>query len=139
MARPRWLLLPVPKFLPLLSAMEWKRSFEGSSPPSQPQVRGVLVQHWNVWQSYGAEGWTVEILHHGYRVPFHRFPPVSGTSGVSVVCPGVGAGSCSQGEGLQDASEGSSGMFRPARSRVFSCLFMVQKAMGGWRPVYLSP
>ena len=40
---------------------------------------------------------------------------VLGTPGVS----GVGAGSCSQGGDLQDASEGSSGMCRPPQSRLF--------------------
>ena len=74
-ARHRLLCL-APRLLPLLPAGVGERSFEGFLPPSQPQVGGVLARHWNVWQAYGAEEWTVEVLHHDYQVLFHHLPSV---------------------------------------------------------------
>ena len=41
------------------------RNFEGFSPPSQPQMGGVLDRHWHAWQICGANEWTVVVLQQG--------------------------------------------------------------------------
>ena len=53
------------------------RNFEVSLPPSQLRVGGILGWHWHVWQSFGADEWTVVVLQDVYKVPFHHLPPVS--------------------------------------------------------------
>ena len=127
-------LLPAPRLLPPRPIGEGGRSFEGSVPPSQPQVEGVLVRHWSVWQSYGAEGWTGGAPS---WLPGSVPPPptcVTVTLGVYVVCSGVSAGSCSQGGGLLDASEECNCMYRPAQSRLSQP--SLSGAAGDRRPVY---
>ena len=53
------------------------KKFEGFSLLSQPEVGGVPGQHWDFWNSYWAEEWTLEILCSGYMILFHHFPPVA--------------------------------------------------------------
>ena len=45
-------------------------------PPSVPQVKDVLRQHWKAWQFLGAEGWRVEVLLSSYLFPFYHPPAV---------------------------------------------------------------
>ena len=33
--------------------------------------------HWEVWESWGADAWVVQVLRYGYRVPFRSRPPLS--------------------------------------------------------------
>ena len=66
-----------PRLLPLLLVVGRGRNFEGSSSLSQPQVGGILGQHWQAWQSFGTDEWTVAVLRDGNKVPFHHLPPVS--------------------------------------------------------------
>ena len=61
--------------LPLLASSGRGKSFEGSLPPSQLQVGGILSQHWHSWHSCRVENWAVEVLHSVYLVPFHHLPP----------------------------------------------------------------
>ena len=67
----------LPRLLPPLPIEGRGRNFEGSSPSSQPQMGGVLGQHWLVWQSFEADDWTVAVLQDGCRVRFHHLPPVT--------------------------------------------------------------
>ena len=53
------------------------RNFEGSLPPSQPQVGGILNRHWHAWKLCGADEWTVAVLQQRYHIPFHHLPPMS--------------------------------------------------------------
>ena len=64
------------RVVPLPAITGRERNFEGSLPPSQPQVGGILGWHWHSWSSCGAEDWTVEVLCFGYLVSFHYLPPV---------------------------------------------------------------
>ena len=71
---PRLLPHP-PRLLPLANARE-RRSFEGASLPSQPQVGGVVGRHNSSWNSYVMESWAVKVLDSSYCVPFHHLSPV---------------------------------------------------------------
>ena len=42
-----------------------------------PKVGGCLAEHWEVWESWGADAWVVQVLCYGYRVPFRSWPPLS--------------------------------------------------------------
>ena len=77
--RVRVLFLPLPQIpRPPFSPVSMGRgSFEGSLPPSQLQVESILGWHWLFWSSFGAEAWTVEVLHPGYLIPFHHLPPLA--------------------------------------------------------------
>ena len=40
-------------------------------------IGGCLGHRWEVWKSWGADRWVVEVLRFGYRVPFLSTPPLS--------------------------------------------------------------
>ena len=125
-----------PGLLPLLPAVGRGGNFEGSSPPSQPQVGGILGQHWSVWQSFCANEWIVSVLRDGYRVPFHHLPPVSlepralpscsPGSVCALVLPEVVSKMLQK--GVLEPVDHPSPSF-------YSCLFIVEKVTEGWRPV----
>ena len=39
--------------------------------------RGCLAAHWEIWESWGADSWVVQVLRFGYRVLFRSRPPLS--------------------------------------------------------------
>ena len=41
------------------------------------QGRGCLASRWEVWESWGAEPWAVQVLKVGYLLPFVSLPPLS--------------------------------------------------------------
>ena len=47
----------------------------GNPPLLQPRVRGCLSTRWEHWSRLGAEPWVVEVLRHGYRIPWVDSPP----------------------------------------------------------------
>ena len=116
-AHRRGLLLPASTLLPPLPAMVGRRSFESFSLPSQLQVGGVLVGIRMSGSPMASRSglWRCFVMVTKFRSTTSHC--VLGTSGVPVVCSGIGAGSCSRG-GLQGATEGSSGTCRPAQSRL---------------------
>ena len=54
--------------------------------------------HWQVWESWGAEPWLVQVLKVGYRVPFVSRPPVSSAAApselLSLFHPGIDSNCC---------------------------------------------
>ena len=45
--------------------------------PSSDRVGGCLAAHWEVWESWGADPWVVQVLRYGYWVLFCSRPPLS--------------------------------------------------------------
>ena len=43
-------------------------------------VAGRLKSHFQFWRSIGASQFIVDVIEHGYRIPFHSTPPVSFSS-----------------------------------------------------------
>ena len=41
------------------------------------RVGGCLAAHWEIWESWGADPWVVQVLRFGYWVPFRSRPPLS--------------------------------------------------------------
>ena len=108
-----------PRLLPFPLVRGKGRSLKGSSPPSQPQVGGVLGRHWPAWKLCGADQWTVAVLQQGYCIPFHRLPLVSL---VARELLSFALGSVRM-QALDQLGLG-----------FYSRLFLVEKVMGDWRP-----
>ena len=101
------------------------------------RVGGCLAPHWRRWQAIGAESWVVTALRDGYRVSFTDSPPPLSRTPVSF--PTYRAGS-PRAQALRQEVEGmlAKGALEIARDPgpgFYSCLFLVEKASGGWRPV----
>ena len=124
-----------PRLLSLALAKGRGKNFEGSSPPSQLQVGGLLSRHWRAWQSCRADKQTVVVLWDGYRVLFHHLPPVS--------LEPWELPSCSFGSvRVQALREVSKMLLKEALELVgqlglgfYSQLFLVEKVTGGWLPI----
>ena len=43
-------------------------------------VAGRLESHFQFWRSIGASQFILDVIEHGYRIPFHFTPPVSFSS-----------------------------------------------------------
>ena len=94
------------------------------------------------WQVIGAESWVVSVLRDGYRVPFLDSLPPLARSPVSF--PTYRAGSPRSLALLQEIekvlAKGALEIVLDPGPGFYSCLFLVEKATGGWRPVIdLSP
>ena len=130
--------LPPRLLLPLAEGRG--RNFEGSSPPTQLQVGGALGRHWHAWQSCGANEWTLAVLQHGHRVPFHHLPPVALEPQEPPSCT---LGSVRARALREEVSKNRKGALKPVDQPgpgFYSRLFLVEKVMGGgggggWRPV----
>ena len=106
------------------------------------RVGGCLAHHLRQWSAIGADPWVVSVLRDGYRIPFRDLPPPLTGSPVrfptyrpdserarallteidAMITKGV----------LETVSDPESGFY--------SRLFLVEKSLGGWRPVIdLSP
>ena len=93
----------------------------------------VLSRHWSAWLSWGADNLTVGVLGDGYRVPFHHLPPVSLVPmELSPSASGTVRALALQEEVNKMFLEGAVEQLGPG---FYSCLFLVEKVMGGWRPV----
>ena len=101
------------------------------------RVGGCLAPHWRRWQAIGAVSWVVTVLRDGYRVPFKDSPtPLSRTP---VSFPTYRAGS-PRAQALRQEVEamlakGALEIALDPGPGFYSCLFLVEKVSGGWRPV----
>ena len=99
------------------------------------QARGCLAAHWEVWESWGAEVWVVQVLHYGYRIPFRSRPPLSR---VPIPLPSYSPNSI-RGLALSDAVftlvEEEAIEIVPPSPGFYSCLSVTPKVTGGWWPV----
>ena len=90
---------------------------------------------WEVWESWGADAWVVQVLRYGYRVPFRSRPPLSH---VPIPLPSYSPNSI-WGLALLDAVsalvEKEAIEIAPPSPGFYSCLFVTPKVTGGWRPV----
>ena len=99
------------------------------------QGRGCLASRWEVWVSWGAEPWVVQVLKVGYRLPFVSHPPLSPTP---IPLPSYSPTSV---RGLALSASVSDlrmkGAIELASSEpgFYSCLFVTPKVTGGWQPV----
>ena len=118
-----------PRLLPLPPVVVRVRNLEDISPPSQPQVGGVLSRHWCAWRSCGADDWTVGVLWGGYRFPFHHFPPVLLVPRKLSLCAPIIFGP--PGGGQQDAPEGGSGASGTAGTQFLQPAFPLGESVGG--------
>ena len=99
-------------------------------------IGGFLRECWEVWESWGADPWVVEVLRFGYRIPFHVIPFLSR---VPILLPVIPHRSILHWNGVEccggrSAGEGSSraSSFLPG---YYSRLFVTPKVTGGWRPL----
>ena len=99
------------------------------------RVGGCLFYRWEVWESWGAEPWIVQVLKERYSVPFLSRPPLSSTP---VPLPSYSPSSI-RGLALSAAVADlqSKSAIEPASSEpgFYSRLFVTPKVTGGWRPV----
>ena len=125
-----------PKLPPLPPARGRGRHFEGTLPPSQPQMEGVLSRRWCAWRSCGANDWTVGVLRHGYCVPFHHLPPVS-LAPKELLSSALGTvdALALQEEVNKTLLKGAVELVEQPEPGFYSQLFLVEKVTGGWRPV----
>ena len=97
--------------------------------------RGCLAAHWEVWESWGADAWVVQVLRYRYRVPFRSRPPLSH---VPIPLPSYSPNSIRR-LALSDAVsalvEKKAIEIAPPSSGFYSRLFVTPKVTGGWRPV----
>ena len=93
------------------------------------------MEHWSVWESWGADAWVVQVLRYGYRVPFRSRPPLSS---VPLPLPSYSPNSI-RGLALSDAVsalvEKEAIEIAPPSPGFYSRLFVTPKVIGGWRPV----
>ena len=90
--------------------------------------------HWEVWESWGADAWVVQVLRYGYRVPFQSRPPLSH---VPIPLPSYSPNSI-RGLALSDAVsalvEKEAIEVAPPSLGFYSRLFVTPKVTGVWRP-----
>ena len=103
---------------------------------SHPLSGGCLSLHWQAWRDRGAEPWVVEVLRFGYHLPFLSTPPLSATP---IPMPSSSPTSI-KGAALEEVTLGlivkGAVELAPLPSPSFySCLFVVWKTLGSWRPV----
>ena len=124
-----------PRLLPLL-VLGRGRNFEGSSPPSQPQVGGILLWHWHAWQSFSIDEWTVAVLWDGYKVAFHYLPTVLLEPRELLSCsPGSDGALALRQEVSKMLQKEAVELVDQSGPGFYSWLFLVEKATGGWQPV----
>ena len=94
-----------------------------------------MCYRWEVWESWGAEPWVVQVLKEGYSIPFLSCLRLSSTP---VPLPSYSPSSI-RGLALSAAVADlqSKAAIEPASSEpgFYSCLFVTPKVKGGWRPV----
>ena len=59
------------------------------------------MEHWEVWESWGADAWVVQVLRYGYRVPFRSRPPLSSVPPPSQLQPQFHQGAGFVGRGVR--------------------------------------
>ena len=112
----------------------------GNSPPdgvSHPlRVGGCLSAHWRHWQTIGAESWVLSVLWDGYHIPFLDSPPLACTLISFPTYRSESTRSLVLGQEIEKmlAKDALEIVLDPGRN-FYSRLFLVEKAMGGWRPV----
>ena len=93
------------------------------------------MNHWEVWESWGADPWVVEVLRFSYRIPFRVIPSLSL---VLIPLPSYSPNSV-RGIALDAvvADLRVKGAVEPAPSGpgYYSRLFVTPKVTGGWKPV----
>ena len=100
------------------------------------KVGGCLSVHCRRWQAFGADSWTVSVLRDGYRLPFESPPLLTRTP---ILFPAYRPGS-PQSLALRQEIEkmlakGALEIVPDPGPSLYSRLFLVEKATGGWRPV----
>ena len=106
-----------------------------SQGPCPAVIGSCLSLQWCAWRERGAEPWVVEVLKEGYAIPFHMQPPLSPTS---IVLDSYSPQSV-KGRALEEEIQAlrRKGAEEPAPPTpgFYSRMFVVTKAMGGWRPI----
>ena len=86
------------------------------------------MAHWELWESWDADPWVIQVLRFGFRVPFHSCLPLS-----RVPLPfHLGVGSCCCGSRRAGKGGHRTGSLFP---RLLQPSFVTPKVTGGWRPV----
>ena len=102
--------------------------------PSSRKVGGCLAAHWQVWESWRADDWVVQVLRSGYRIPFRSRP----LSHVPIPLPSYNPNSI-RGLALSNAVsalvEKEAIEIAPPSPGFYGRLFVTPKVTGGWRPV----
>ena len=99
------------------------------------KVGGCLSLCWSIWRDMGADPWVVEVLRSRYRLPFSSLPPLLMVPlQIPSYSPSSTKGKALQGEVLSLFDKGLVEL-APSSPGYYSCLFVVWKAMGSWRPV----
>ena len=100
------------------------------------KVGSCLSMHWRCWQAVGADSWTVSVLRDGYRLPFES-PPL--LTQIPILFPAYRQGSPQSLVLRQELekmlAKGALEIVPDLGPGFYSRLFLVEKAMGGWRPV----
>ena len=103
--------------------------------PCPAVIGGCLSLHWRSWRDRGAEPWVVEVLRSGYAIPFCMTPPLSDTP---IVLDSYSPHSI-KGRALEAEIQAlcHKGVVEPASptSGLYSRMFVVTRASGGWRPI----
>ena len=101
-------------------------------PTSDLRVGGRLQGYWEKWQQAGASPWVVEVLKEGFRVQFHREPPLRRTPwfGLNSKHPEVNA------HIQKMLDKGALEEVRdPSTPGYYSRIFLTPKRTGDLRPV----
>ena len=87
------------------------------------------------WEDRGAEPWVVGVLRNNYKIPFYVIPPLSETPIIlDLYSPHSIKGRALEGEIQALQLKGAVEPASPS-SGFCSCMFVVMKASGGWRPI----
>ena len=98
-------------------------------------VGGCLANFWLAWRARGVDAWVVEVLRVGYRIPFDCRPPLSKRPlSLPAYSPQSIKGVALTQE-LQNLLRKGAVEPAPQSPGFYSCLFLVQKASGSWRPI----
>ena len=88
-----------------------------------------------VWESWGADRWVLEVLRFGYQVPFLSTPPLSD---FPIPHPSYSPSSIrglTLTAAVADLHEKGAIELAPPSPGYYSRLFVTPKVTGGWRPV----
>ena len=99
------------------------------------RLDSCLALHWSIWRDKGADPWVVEVLREGYSIPFSNLLPLSVDSiSFDSYSPIFIKGKALPGEILSLIEKGAVEL-APSSPGYYSCMFVVMKASGSWRPI----
>ena len=98
------------------------------------QGRGLLSR-WEVWESWGAEPWVVQVLKVGYSLPFVSRPPLSPTPVPLMSYSPTSVRGLALTAAVADLQNKDAIELASSESGFYSRLFVTSKVTGGWRLV----